>query len=114
MPLIRVTSNRQLDSMAAQTFAKDLSAFAARLMNKPERYVMVHLHMGQIMTLGGTDEPLANIEVQTIGLPVERTGELSKALCEFHEKRLGIPADRVYIQFSDVPGDLWGWNSATF
>ncbi|PKU25203.1 phenylpyruvate tautomerase MIF-related protein [Telmatospirillum siberiense] len=114
MPLIRVASNRQLETTAETPFAKDLSTFAARLLGKPERYVMVHLQMGQTMVLGGTDEPLANVEVQSIGLPTARTGDFSKALCDFLEKRLEIAPSRVYIQFTAVPGELWGWNGATF
>ncbi len=30
------------------------------------------------------------------------------------EQHLGIPADRIYIGFEDVPGRLWGWNGGTF
>ena len=27
---------------------------------------------------------------------------------------LGIPIDRVFLNFADVPSNLWGWNGDTF
>jgi len=27
---------------------------------------------------------------------------------------LGLPADRVYIEFADAPRSMWGWNGGTF
>ncbi|MFS8802740.1 phenylpyruvate tautomerase MIF-related protein, partial [Synechococcus sp. R60.2] len=30
------------------------------------------------------------------------------------EARLGIPKKRIYIEFSDAKGYLWGWNGTTF
>jgi len=28
--------------------------------------------------------------------------------------KLGIPIDRIYISFEDVPASMWGWNGRTF
>lgn len=114
MPLIRIESNQRLGPEAEKTLAKDLSAFAADRLGKPESYVMVHLHLDQIMAFAGSDAPLANVEVKSIGLQTAQIADLSKALCEFLEQRLGIAPARVYIQFSAVPGELWGWNGTTF
>jgi phenylpyruvate tautomerase PptA (4-oxalocrotonate tautomerase family) len=114
MPLIRIESNQRLSPEAEKTLVKDLSALAADLLDKPESYVMVHLHLDQIMAFAGSDAPLANIEVKSIGLQTAQAATLSKVLCEFLEERLGIDPARVYIQFSAVPGALWGWNGATF
>jgi phenylpyruvate tautomerase PptA (4-oxalocrotonate tautomerase family) len=35
-------------------------------------------------------------------------------VCALIEQHLGIPAERTYIGFEDVPGRLWGWNGGTF
>jgi hypothetical protein len=44
----------------------------------------------------------------------EDTARLSRELCERLEKGLGVPPDRVYIQFTDAVDHLWGWNGGTF
>jgi phenylpyruvate tautomerase PptA (4-oxalocrotonate tautomerase family) len=114
MPLIRIESNQCLGPEAEKTLAKDLSTLAAGLLDKPESYVMIHLHLGQTMAFAGSDAALANVEVKSIGLQTAQAANLSKVLCEFLEERLGVDPARVYIQFSAVPGALWGWNGATF
>ncbi|MCK5919804.1 MAG: hypothetical protein KAG66_02615, partial [Methylococcales bacterium] len=40
--------------------------------------------------------------------------EYSRALCELVENELGIPADRIYIEFSNPERHMWGWNEGTF
>ncbi len=27
---------------------------------------------------------------------------------------LGIPKNRIYLEFAEAKGDLWGWNGSTF
>lgn len=114
MPFIRVETNLPIPDDQAKALGADLSALAARLLGKPEAYVMVHLHADQSMAFAGTDAPLAFVEVKSIGLPAAQTPELSASLSAFLKGRLGIPPDRTYIVFSSVPAELWGWNGTTF
>ncbi|MGD8630473.1 MAG: phenylpyruvate tautomerase MIF-related protein, partial [Gammaproteobacteria bacterium] len=58
--------------------------------------------------------PLAYLELKSIGLPESRTADLSRALCEMLADAAGIDPDRVYIEFTDAPRKMWGWNSGTF
>ena len=39
---------------------------------------------------------------------------LTRALCDLLAGALGIPAERVYIEFSAPPAHLFGWNGGTF
>ena len=66
------------------------------------------------MAFAGSEAPAAYLELKSIGLPGERTGELSKALCEMIHDEFGINPERIYIEFSDAPCHMWGWNGATF
>jgi hypothetical protein len=43
-----------------------------------------------------------------------QTKEMSQDFCEQINKTLGVPKNRIYIEFSDAQGYLWGWNSSTF
>ena len=114
MPLLKIQTNTPIDPERARTLAADASARVAELLGKPERYVMVSLEHNPNMLFGGSDEPLAYLELKSIGLPGARTAELSRALAELLDTALGLPAGRVYIEFSDAPRNMWGWNGGTF
>ena len=42
------------------------------------------------------------------------TATLSREICERVSKALGVPFDRIYIDFFDAVGAMWGWNGDTF
>ena len=75
---------------------------------------MVSYRHNPDMLFAGSDAPLAYLELKSIGLPGERTGELSALLADAMQQHLGVPADRVYIEFADAERHLWGWNGGTF
>lgn len=112
MPYISLQTNS--DVTDRDTFLKDLSALGARELGKPESYVMAALDDGAEMLFGGSAEPCAFIRCKSIGLTESQTEKLSGALCSFVSDTLGIPADRVYIEFAGVPGSMWGWKGGTF
>lgn len=114
MPLLRIQTNLTLDTDALHELPRLASQRVAELLGKPERYVMVSLEHNPAMLFAGSDAPLAYLELKSIGLPTARTGELSKGLCELVGQRLGIPADRIYIEFANATGNMWGWDSGTF
>ncbi|TCK17614.1 macrophage migration inhibitory factor (MIF) [Thiogranum longum] len=114
MPLLKIQTNQAIDETTAKTLIKDASARVAELLGKPERYVMVSLEHNPDMVFGGSDEPLAYLELKSIGLPESRTGELSSGLCKLLNTSLDLPADRVYIEFADAARHMWGWNEGTF
>jgi phenylpyruvate tautomerase PptA (4-oxalocrotonate tautomerase family) len=66
------------------------------------------------MLFGGSDDPVAFLELKAIGLPARKTRRLSEALCKLVEDHLGIPASRVYVKFITVPRGMWGWKGDTF
>jgi hypothetical protein len=66
------------------------------------------------MRFAGSNDPLAYLELKSIGLPTDRTTEFSQTLCDTLSQQLQIPTDRIYIEFSDAERHLWGWNGATF
>ena len=113
MPLISVKTSAASANGAA--LLTDLSSTLASLLGKPERYVMTLLEAEVPMTFAGDPAPACYVEVKSIGaLDGDRTRQVSSAVCGLIEQHLGIPADRTYIGFEDVPGRLWGWNGGTF
>ena len=84
------------------------------MLGKSENYVMVVLEPPSSMRFAGSEAPCAYLELKSIGLPTERTADFSDALCGLIEDQLGIPAARIYVEFSDAPRAMWGWNRRTF
>lgn len=113
MPCLRVQTNLTLAPAEARALLAQLSAAVAQALNKSERYVMVALEPGAPMLFAGSDAPLAYLELKSIGLPA-RMDDLSQMLCRAVGERLGIPEDRIYIEFADAPPHMWGWNGGTF
>jgi phenylpyruvate tautomerase len=114
MPLLKIQTNAVLDAEAGRKLVAEASRAVATLLGKPERYVMVALEPVATMAFAGDASPLAYLEMKSVGLPQGRTAALSKALCDLMSTRLGVPLDRIYIEFADAQGALWGWNGGTF
>jgi phenylpyruvate tautomerase PptA (4-oxalocrotonate tautomerase family) len=85
MPLISFRTSAPANG--SQALLKELSQTLATLLGKPERYVMTLL---------------------------DRTRQVSSAICALIEQHLQISADRIYIGFEDVPARLWSGNVSTF
>ena len=39
---------------------------------------------------------------------------MAKQISNFVHEKIGIPIDKIYISFEDVPASLWAWNGKTF
>jgi phenylpyruvate tautomerase PptA (4-oxalocrotonate tautomerase family) len=115
MPLMRIQTNQEIStSEQRRELLGAASETTAELLAKPEGYVMVSLETGHDLLFAGNDEPAALVELASLGLPQDRTGELSGAICNFLQERMGIPKGRVYIHFQDVARHMWGTNGTTF
>ena len=114
MPVLKVDTNLQMEETQRQAATLQLSSAVATMLGKPESYVMVMLRSEPSLCFAGTTEKCAYVELKSIGLPADSTKSFSAELCQQLDKLLGIPASRVYIEFSDAQRHLFGWNSSTF
>ncbi|MES9979986.1 MAG: phenylpyruvate tautomerase MIF-related protein, partial [Candidatus Thiodiazotropha sp. 6PLUC5] len=100
MPLLRITTNQTIEEDKLSELLKLASATVADMLGKPETYVMVDFVFNPNMLFAGTTASLAYLELKSIGLPNDRTGDFSNILCKLMLQQLHIPEDRVYIEFS--------------
>jgi phenylpyruvate tautomerase len=114
MPYLKIQTNHAIEPGQVKTLLAAASKTIAAELGKPERYVMVELTTNPAFLFAGTDELAAYVELKSIGLPTVQTKDLSKAICSLLESQAGVPAERIYIEFADAKGSLWGWNSSTF
>lgn len=114
MPYLKLQTNVTSEAPARTQLMQALSKTVAEQLGKPERYVMVAIESGAPMIFAGDEGPLAYMELKSIGLPETSTPALSESLSGVIERELGIPGDRIYIEFANAQRHLWGWNKKTF
>lgn len=44
----------------------------------------------------------------------EQTNAMSRDFCQQINQVLSIDPNRIYIEFADAKGSMWGWNNSTF
>jgi len=114
MPYFSIETNHSIDRASIQQLLKKTSAFIADLLGKPESYVMISLQPDTPLIFGGSDAPAAFVRLKSIGLSQDRCPEMSEKICRLIEQDLGVPQDRVFIDFKDLARSKFGWNGKTF
>ncbi|AFY90278.1 MAG: hypothetical protein CLLPBCKN_005861 [Chroococcidiopsis cubana SAG 39.79] len=116
MPLIKVqTSIATPAESDVEALLKSLSSMLAKHTGKPESYVMTAFEPGVPMTFAGTLDPVCYVEVKSVGaMKPEQTKAMSQDFCQQINQALGVDKNRIYIEFNDAKGYMWGWNSSTF
>jgi phenylpyruvate tautomerase PptA (4-oxalocrotonate tautomerase family) len=112
MPYLKIQTNVKVENR--NQLLTDATAFLSELLGKPAQYIMVVVEHKLEMLFSGTDEPLAFLELKSIGLPENETSILSARICDFIQETLSIPKDRIYIEFSNAERHMFGWNGKTF
>lgn len=114
MPLIMLKTSAAIPDDKRDDVLPSLSQIVAKATGKPESYVMATAERAEGIMAGETG-PMAFVDVRGIGgLSGEVNNKLSSLLCKYLEDALGIPTDRTYITFTDVPASNWGWKGGTF
>ena len=67
------------------------------------------------MLMSGKSGNAAFADIRSIGgLEGSMNSLLAKRICAVLRDSLGIPPERVYLNFTDVKASNWGWNNETF
>jgi phenylpyruvate tautomerase len=114
MPTLIIKTNAAVDESARGEILRTASRTVAKMLGKPEGYVMVILEPVPDMLFGGDPAPLAYLELESLGLPEDKTPDYSATLCHLIEETIGVAPNRVYIEFSSPPRHLFGFNGGTF
>jgi len=116
MPLIALYSSAPSPaSGTVHTLLSELSSLLARELGKPESYVMTNFVSRTEMTFGGSFDPACYAEIKNIGkFKPEQTARISSTVCDLVAQSLHVPRSRIYIEFADATGYLWGFDGGTF
>jgi len=114
MPLLKLETTVVLSEDKRKALLASLSKTVAEIIGKPEQYVMVAVGQAA-MLMSGNPGDAAFVDVRSIGgLTKEVNRKLSQKVCKLLNDSLGVPEDRVYLNFTEVKASDWGWNGSTF
>ena len=110
MPLLSITTSERVDDKGL--FLRNCSHLISQLTKKSEQYVMIRLFDQTPMYFDKDQSPSCFIELKSIGSL--NPSEMSKEISGFISKQIGIPINRVYINFENINPSNWAWNGKTF
>ena len=109
MPYINVSTSAKVKDK--DKLIKELSILISSLTNKSRRFVMAKIDDNCQMHFGD-ETPSCFLEIKSIGSL--NPSKMAKPISDFVYEKMGIPIDKIYISFVDVPPSLWAWNGRTF
>jgi len=109
MPYINVSTSAKLENK--KKLLEEISELVSSLTNKSKKFVMAKLDDNSEMYFGD-QSPCCLLEIKSIGSL--NPSEMAKPISNFVYEKMGIPIDKIYISFEDVPASMWAWNGRTF
>ena len=109
MPYINVSTSAKVNNK--DKLIEEISILISSLTNKSKKFIMVKIDDNCLMHFDDFT-PACFLEIKSIGSL--NPSEMAKPISDFVYEKMGIPIDRIYISFQDVPASLWAWNGRTF
>jgi len=109
MPYINVSTSAEVDDK--DKLLEEISILISSLTKKSRRFVMAKMDDNCQMYFND-EAPSCFLEIKSIGSL--NPSEMAKPISDFIYEKMGIPTDRIYISFEDIPASLWAWNGRTF
>ena len=109
MPYINLSTSAKVNDK--DKLLEEISTLISSLTKKSRRFVMAKIEDNCQMYFDDVT-PSCFLEIKSIGSL--NPSEMAKPISEFVYEKMGIPIDKIYISFQDVPASLWSWNGRTF
>jgi hypothetical protein len=81
------------------------------LESNERKYVVIENNESSVLY---NSNPAAVMELVSIGLQSSQTTNISKEIMSLFEDKLHMKSDRMHIKFTNVSGNMMGWNKETF
>ena len=109
MPYINISTSAKIEDK--KKILAEISILISSLTNKSKRFVMAKLDYNPEMFFDD-ESACCFLEIKSIGSL--NPSEMAKPISNFVYEKMGIPIDKIYISFEDVPASMWAWNGRTF
>lgn len=114
MPILEIATNIPKEKVTSDIIL-NLSKELAAVIGKPEKFIVIRVLTDQLMSFIGSLDPCGTAVLKSIGnLGVEENKAISSKMFSFIKENLGIPDDRLYIQFVDMSTSEVGYKGTTF
>ena len=110
MPYINVSTSAKVNDKGK--LLEEISILISSLTNKSRRFVMAKIDDSCKMYFDDYEKPCCFLEIKSIGSL--NPSEMAKPISNFIYEKMGIPMNKIYISFQDVPSSMWAWNGRTF
>ena len=109
MPYINILTSEKVENK--KKLLEEISTLISSLTNKSKKFVMVKIDDNSEMYFED-ESPCCFLEIKSIGSL--NPSKMAKPISNFVYEKMGIPIDKIYISFVDVPASMWVWNGKTF
>ncbi len=109
MPYINLSTSAKVNDK--DKLLEEISTLISSLTKKSRRFVMAKIDDNCQMYFDNVT-PSCFLEIKSIGSL--NPSEMVKPISDFVYEKMGIPIDKIYIFFQDVPASSWAWNGKTF
>ena len=109
MPYINVSTSVKIEDK--KKLLEEISILVSSLTNKSKRFVMAKLDDNSEMYFED-ESPCCFLQIKSIGSL--NPSEMANPISNFLSDKIGIPIEKIYISFEDVPASMWAWNGRTF
>jgi len=114
MPLLKLETTVALAGDKQKALLSSLSKIMAETTGKPEEYVMASVSPADII-MSAKSGDAAFVDIRGIGgLSADVNRQLSQKICRLLNDSLGVPQNRIYLNFTEVEASNWGWKGNTF
>ena len=110
MPLLTISTSASIHNK--KELLEKSAQLVSSLTNKPKKFVMVKIEKSPDIYFCEDHSPSCYIEFKSIGSL--EPSNFAKSISKFISLEMGIPIEKIYINFEDVKASLWGWNGKTF
>jgi len=109
MPYVKISTSAKIKDK--KKLLKEISILVSSLTNKSKRFIMAKLEDNSEMSFED-ENPCCFLEIKSIGSL--NPSEMAMPISNFVYEKMGIPIDKIYISFDDVPASMWAWRGKTF
>ena len=109
MPYINLSTSAKVNDK--DKLLEEISILISSLTKKSRRFVMAKIDDNCQIYFDDLT-PSCFLEIKSIGSL--NPSEMAKSISDFVCEKIGIPIDKIYISFEDIPASMWAWKGRTF
>ena len=113
MPIAIIQLGTKVSDEIKGEIAKEAMKILSEVIGKPIKYCSSQV-FESVGGFGGNVEPSVFIDIKSIGGLKGKQKDLSDKFCTMIENKTTIKGDKVYLNFTELTGENWGFNHKSF